>query len=80
MNISQKTSRRFNDRDVKLGPGQIRTSSVLQSDVIRVEVCRVLGSCVQQKHEATDSNLIPVVGNPDREFWVLLEVLTGIRG
>lgn len=79
-NISQKKSSWFNDRVVKLGHGHLRTSSVLQSDVICVEVRSVLGSCVQQQDEATGSYLIPAAGTPDREFCVLRDVLTRIRG
>jgi hypothetical protein len=79
-NISQKTSSWFNDRDVKPGPAHIRTTSVLQADDIRVEVRRVQRNCVQQEGAVPDSSLIPAAGNPDREFCVLLDVLTGIRG
>ena len=79
-NISQETSSWSNDRDVKPGPAHVRRSSVLQSDAVGVEVRRVLRSCAQQEGEAADSNLIPAAGNPDREFCVLLEVLTGIGG
>ena len=78
--ISQKTSSWSNDRDMKPGPAHIRTSSVLQSGAIRVEVGRVLRICVQQVGEVPGSNLLPAAGNHDREFCVLLDVLTGIRG
>jgi hypothetical protein len=79
-NISQKSSSWSDDRDVKSGPAHIRTTSVLQSDAIRVEVCTVLRIFIQQDGEVPDSNLIPTASNRDTEICVLLEVLTGIRG
>jgi hypothetical protein len=66
--ISHKTNSWSNDRDVKPGPAYIRTSSVLQSYAIRVEVGRLLRSCVQQEREIPDSNLIPAAGNPVRKI------------